>query len=287
MFKWLLTLTLLLHGLPAWASPTVWVVRGPHATVYLFGSLHMLRPGTEWQSPALRRAFDAASNCWFEVNQQDDDPEKLKALVGRIGFEPGQKLSALLTPEKSAKLSSMLAQPGGASKRDLGQMRPWLAAWTLAYAVVSEAGYEPDFGVDKVLQDQARAAGKSVAGLETMEGHLHMLADIPQDTALHQLDNALDNAAKVPEMMQSTVKHWQAGDVEAADIATESWTFDAPDFYDALLVKRNVSFANAIEDFSNGKETVLVTVGAGHFAGPGNVREMLKARGIQVERVPD
>ena len=53
---WLLVVLL---AAPALAEPALWVARGPHATVYLLGSIHALRPGTEWESPAIRRCVRA------------------------------------------------------------------------------------------------------------------------------------------------------------------------------------------------------------------------------------
>jgi len=31
--------------LPGWAKPALWVVRSPTATLYLFGTIHALKPG--------------------------------------------------------------------------------------------------------------------------------------------------------------------------------------------------------------------------------------------------
>ena len=38
------------------AHPALWVVKGPHATVYLFGSAHLLTKDRAWRTPQ----FDAA-----------------------------------------------------------------------------------------------------------------------------------------------------------------------------------------------------------------------------------
>ena len=57
---------------PARADPALWAVRGRAATVYVLGSVHALRPGTEWEGAAIRRAFDAAQECWFETDVADE-----------------------------------------------------------------------------------------------------------------------------------------------------------------------------------------------------------------------
>ena len=41
----LLSLAALFAAVSAHAEPALWVVKGPHATVYLFGSVHALKKG--------------------------------------------------------------------------------------------------------------------------------------------------------------------------------------------------------------------------------------------------
>ena len=58
--------------LPARADPALWVAHGPHADVYLLGSVHILRPDTQWEGPAIHHALDAASEVWVEALESDD-----------------------------------------------------------------------------------------------------------------------------------------------------------------------------------------------------------------------
>lgn len=55
--------------------------------------------------------------------------------------------------------------------------------------------------------------------------------------------------------------------------------------YDALLVKRNRAWAAWLDTRLETPGTVMVAVGAGHFAGPGSVQEMLAERDLVLERV--
>ena len=63
-----------LAGLVCWllagaaiAQPPVWVVHGPHATVVLFGSVHILPPGLDWEPPKLKEALGQASDLLKKV----------------------------------------------------------------------------------------------------------------------------------------------------------------------------------------------------------------------------
>jgi uncharacterized protein len=48
------------------------VVKDADSTLYLFGSVHVLRPTTGWASPRVEAAFDSASDIWFEISNPDD-----------------------------------------------------------------------------------------------------------------------------------------------------------------------------------------------------------------------
>jgi len=57
---------------PAAAEPALWKLTGPHATVYLFGTVHFLKPGTQWRSPKIDAAFASASTLWEELADAGD-----------------------------------------------------------------------------------------------------------------------------------------------------------------------------------------------------------------------
>jgi uncharacterized protein YbaP (TraB family) len=60
---------------------------------------------------------------------------------------------------------------------------------------------------------------------------------------------------------------------------------DTPEFYDRLIRRRNLSWADVLtrEMTSGGAE--LVNVGALHMLGPDGLPALMKARGFEVERL--
>ena len=111
MFKRFAVVVLLLLAGPAWADPALWVARGPRANVYILGSVHMLRPGVTWESPAIRRAFDEARECWFEA-VLPDDPAAMQTMMISMGLDPAHKLTDLLPPNRRAQFEELAASTG-------------------------------------------------------------------------------------------------------------------------------------------------------------------------------
>jgi uncharacterized protein YbaP (TraB family) len=285
VLKRLVILVLLLAGAPAWADPAVWAARGPNATVYLLGSVHLLRPGTVWEGPAVRRALDEATECWFEA-VLPDDPAAMQGVMMSTGLDPAHKLSDLLPPNRRVLLDKLAAESGVGPA--MQAMRPWLAAVVLTGQPLLKAGFDPALGVDTVLQAQAKTAGKRVAGVETMDQQMRLLAGLPQGLAVKFLLSAMDDAAKGPALIDEMIRGWQSDDTEAlARTLSGELRNEAPELYRIVFVDRNETFARAVEGFLAGDKTVLLVIGAGHLAGPDNVRDLLARRGIKVERVAE
>ena len=55
-------------------APLLWVAKKDNATVYLFGSVHLMPPGTVWMDQRLFAAFDSADQVWFETRNLDNLP---------------------------------------------------------------------------------------------------------------------------------------------------------------------------------------------------------------------
>lgn len=267
------------------AEPALWVVRDADSTLYLFGTVHFLRPTTAWESPRILAAFDSADRLVLEVADPDDQSAVLP-LVQQYGMAPDRPLSSLLTADEHARLDAA-ARTIGASAAQLDAMRPWLAGVVLSASALTRAGYEPGSGADMILRARALATGKPVSGLETPEAQVRMLAGFPEAGQLAFLRRTLDdfdNALVVPDLL---VEAWAAGDVGAIErLAVAPMRQDSEPVYQAVLVERNTRWADQIEAMLEGSETILVAVGALHLVGDDSVQAILKARGVEVSVAP-
>ena len=119
-------------------KPALWVVRDADSTIYLFGTVHLLRPETVWNSPVVDQAFDSADQIWFEIENPDDQAAAMP-LIQRYGIDMETPLSSRLNAEEQGQLNTM-AEAMGMSGPMLEPMRPWLAALTLSIAPLTKAG---------------------------------------------------------------------------------------------------------------------------------------------------
>lgn len=272
-------------ALPAAADPAVWVVRDADSTLYLLGTVHVLRPDTVWRTPVIDRALGEADELWIEV--EADDPAAMQPLVRRYGLDPDHPLSSKLNAEQKARLDAAAAGMG-ASGAALEPLRPWLAALTLSMGPLVKAGYDPASGVESKLKAAARDAGKPIRTLETLEQQIGFFADLPPAVEMAFLMSALDEMETGPAMLDALVAAWSAGDAQALDeLMVADLAADYPELHDALLVRRNRDWAGQIQTLLDGKGVSVIAVGVAHLVGDDSVQAQLAARGIAAERLPD
>jgi uncharacterized protein YbaP (TraB family) len=264
-------------------GPALWAITDEDSTLYLFGTVHVLRPDTAWGSDKVDAAFDASQNVIFEISNPDDQAAILP-LVQQYGISPQRPLSSLLTAEEVAHLDTA-ARSIGASAAQMDPMRPWLVALTLSVAPLVKAGYDPQSGVELILKQRAQAAGKPVTGLETIDSQIQVLAGLSEATQLDFLRSTLTDFDEATTELDLLVAAWAAGDVETIErIATVEMRAESEEVYQALLVRRNTNWADQIEELLKGSGTTFIAVGSAHLAGSDSVQALLEARGVTVTR---
>lgn len=264
-------------------GPALWSISDADSTIYLFGTVHVLRPETPWGSARVDAAFDAADNVIFEISNPDDQAA-LVPLIRQHGVTPDRPLSSLLTPEEFADLDAAARTIGGTGA-GFDAFRPWLAALTLSVAPLAKAGYDPQSGVELILKHRAEDAGKPVTGLETLDRQVEILAGLPEEVQLAFLRSTLHDFDEATTELDAMVAAWASGDVATIDrIGVAEMKAESAEVYEALLVRRNTNWADRIQTILAGSGVTFIAVGSAHLAGEDSVQEILESRGVAVTR---
>ncbi|MDQ2971925.1 MAG: TraB/GumN family protein [Pseudomonadota bacterium] len=273
----------LLAVTPAFADPALWVAKHDSATIYLFGTVHALPITTKWHYPVLDRALASSDALYVELI--DDDPATMQSLVMQYGIDFAHPLSSEIGAADEQRVEAA-AQTADVPAQALDAMRPWLAALTLTVSPLLKAGFDPESGVDKVLRRDFAATGKPVHGLETAGEQIHFFADMSMPVEIAFLHSTLDDYAKALSEVDTLVRDWDSGDVDAlARIQNSELRDKYPALYKLLLVDRNQRWAKQIAAMTAQHGTVFVAVGAEHLAGPDNVQAQLRKLGIDTTRL--
>jgi uncharacterized protein YbaP (TraB family) len=268
---------------PVLAQPSLWAIKDKDSTIYLFGTVHVLKPRTQWRSVKITKAFTEADDLVLEI--ADSDPMAMQPLMLKYGVDHATPLSRKLSPESYAKLRTA-AEGMGLSPPIIDVMRPWMAALTVSLTPLLQAGYDPASGVEKLLTTDAKAAGKPISAFETAEQQVRFFADMTPDQERELLESTLADIEEGPAKVDALVAAWAAGDqAEIERQMVDEMQRDYPDVYQLLLVERNKDWAGQLKTKLAGSGVSFVAVGAGHLAGPDSVQAQLAKLGIKARAV--
>ncbi|MFZ3482865.1 TraB/GumN family protein [Sphingomonas sp. 3-13AW] len=265
------------------ADPALWVVKDDDTTIYLFGTIHLLKPGLSWFDEAVKTAFDASDELVQEIVLPDPETVQ-KALVATAINPTGPGLEQKLPADtRKAYLAALadLGVPAAAFDR----FDPWFAATNLSVLKLVKAGYDPNSGTEQALTAAAKQAGKPVTGLETLEQQFGYFDGLSEKSQIAFLADTVKQLPEAEKEIGKMVTQWSEGDTDALAETMNEGLKATPEIARILLVDRNVRWANWIADRMAKPGTVFVAVGAGHLAGKDSVQTKLAAHNLKAERI--
>ena len=269
---------------PAFAPP-LWVVTDEDSTLYLYGTIHVRKPGAPWGDAVVKDALAEADAVWTEVLDEELAQDNAAAVVARLGLSLDAPLSSVL-PEDLHSETVAAASKLGIGEAQLEPMRPWLVALTLAVEPILRAGYDPEAGVDKAVTAAAKAAGARMKAFETLDQQMRFFADLTPETQIALLRDTLADIDIGPDVVADLEAAWERGDVDRLEtLVAVDMKETSPALYAALIRDRNMNWLDALEVELEGEGVGFVAVGAGHLVGFDGLPQQLANRGYAVERV--
>lgn len=260
----------------------LWELHGKHNTVYLLGSIHVLRPGDYPLGRTIEEAYAHADALVMEINLGAVDLAQMRAeMLASAALPPGKTLAEVLGPERDARAAAI----AGGLGIDLGgfsRFAPWFAAEAISQMQLAALGFSPQSGVDFYMLRRAQKDGKAVTGLETVHDQIALFTAMPLDTQADYLLSSLAETHDFAKEVNDMVLAWQRGDSRwfADEIAREFG--HEPALYQTLLLARNRKWLPQIEALLNDERNYLVIVGTGHLVGKGSVVDLLRRDGVAV-----
>jgi uncharacterized protein YbaP (TraB family) len=265
------------------AHPALWRVHGDHAAVYLLGSIHVLPPNVNWQTPEIKRAIKRADAFVFEIPLDAGTLNRVTALVGERGtLPPGQSLRKMLPPDSQADLDKVLAAvqlPATA----VDNKRPWLVSFMLDAILLKRHMQQFTLGADNIIGEQAKKSGKQIRHLETVDQQLALLAPSDPTVELQSFEAELKSFETEDSDIAAITDAWERGDTAALDAVTAKEFAGHPEARAAFFTDRNRNWVKQIEAMLHERKTFFITVGAGHLTGKDSVPALLRADGYKVD----
>ena len=261
----------------------LWTVAGKHNTVYLLGSIHVLRASDGGLPAVADAAYADAEHLVMEIDMDDAlaQPEALAGTMQRTALlPPGQTLRSVLG-EDYPKVQKHAADAG----LDLAMVdgyAPWFVAITMMAIELAKRGFSPELGIEQTLTARATADHKPIVGLETPEQQFAVLGSLPLAQQKHFLLMTLEEVDQVDAELNDLLAAWKSGDTQKLASLLSKEFDEFPELYRPLTEDRNRAWLPRIEDMLDDDDDYLVVVGALHLVGHNSVVELLQQAGYKV-----
>lgn len=262
--------------------PALWLVRDEDTVIYLFGTVHLLKPGLNWLNGPIADALARSDTLVTEIVKSPEGDLALRGAVLEFALLPeGYTLRSLMLPERRKAFEGLLVREGIAVD-SFDAYEPWYPALVLSMLPLVKHGMVPEAGVEAKLALLHGSRPKEA--LENARDQIQLFDTLSQGAQLAYLDSVVSNYDKIGPQMEALVDSWAEGDAEAIGAAMTA-NFDSPEVIDALIRKRNKAWADWITQRMAQPGTLFMAVGAGHLAGSDSVQHYLSLAGVKTERV--
>jgi uncharacterized protein YbaP (TraB family) len=261
---------------------TFWSVKGAHNTVYLLGSVHVLKPADSDLPPEALRAYESASALVMELDLNNLDPGQLAGSGLELESLPaGETLEHVLGESAYARFLEH-TKPLGLDPELFSHYQPWFVAVSIEQVELMQLGFEAGSGVDEQFAQRAQADHKPIVALETLDDQLGLFAHLSLDQQRRFLLYTLDDTDHAATEVDAVVDAWRHGDTAALERLLGDSYQEFPELYRLLTTDRNRRWLPTLVGLLQGSQDYLVIVGALHLVGKDGIVELLRQAGYQV-----
>ena len=258
-------------------------------TMYLFGTIHVGTPGFFPLEPRIEAAVANASVLALEVDAERDAATAMRAMQQYGMLAPGSDTYSKMTPAARERLRRALTRIR--MDESVLVFKPWMVATLLAVGEFGLHGFRPDLSVDSYLARTARAKKVRIEELESVGAQLALFDRLSLDaqhTMLEETVEAVENGKQDKEV-RLMMAAWENSDDAGLDrilaMLEQEDTSSGRFFRDVLLDERNIGMASKLAALLKREKSSVAAVGVLHLLGKRGVPELLRAKGIRVERV--
>jgi uncharacterized protein YbaP (TraB family) len=262
----------------------LWEIKTDRNSVYLLGSLHLMKKEAYPLSRAIENAYDNSEIIVFETDLDAMNEPAFQLKMMSAGMYPdGNTLSRNL-PEKTYLLLKERLKELNLPVENFDSFKPWFCATVISIAELKKRGFDPAFGIDNYFFSKAKQDTKKRLFFETGEFQLNLFTAMEELNQTLFLEQTLKDIEIIETMFPEMVKYWENGDAKNLALIINKSLMEYPAIYERFIIKRNNNWLSRIESFTEKGEDVLIIVGTGHLVGGEGIVELLKNKGYKLKQ---
>lgn len=264
----------------------LWKVTADSGEVlYLLGSVHVLDRRSYPLSSTIEGAFSESQTVVFEVDF-DEAAAKTKKVVFETGIYrgDGKTLRQSISPKSYGAAEKKLGEFGIAIGK-LDNLKPWALALTITTLEFGRLGFDPDLGVDRYFFEKAKAEGREISALETIEYQMGLFDSMSEREQERFLMQTLRELEVMEASLDELIKAWKRGDSRTLEAIVLESCRKFRKTCKTVIFERNRAWLAEIEGLLHREGTEMVVVGAAHLVGSKGLVKMLRKRGYGVRQM--
>lgn len=263
----------------------LWRIQNPQNTVYLLGSVHLLKKENYPLRNIMLKAFEEAQTLIFELNLDSvETPAAQQMMLMKGLFTDDQTLKGCMNEKIYAEVAR-ISQELGLNIAQMDKFKPWFFTLTLMAIKLQKLGFDQNLGIDKYFYQKAKQAKKKVDGLETIKFQIELFEALSEKHREELILQTIKEFDVIEQEMDKLLRAWQAGDTAALEQLMFQSFQDYPQLRQQFIVQRNMNWLPAIENCCQQTENYLVIVGTGHLIGQTGLINLLREKGYLIEQL--
>ncbi|MBE1300723.1 MAG: TraB/GumN family protein [Alteromonadaceae bacterium] len=266
-------------------TTSVWKLEKNGNTIYLAGTMHLLKEGDYPLPNAFHHAFDNSKVLVLETDVgQLSAPSFQQKLQTEMLLPQGQTLDQFLS-DSTLKQAQQFANSRGIPLQAMSAFKASFVGLTFAVVELQQLGLT-QVGVDQFFHDKAKQEAKQLAFLETPAQQIRFLANLADGDEDAYIRYTLKDIEKLPEYLDKMHHAWRNGQPQYFEQELiPSMVEDFPSIYQSLLVTRNKNWMPTLLSYFNTEETEAVFVGTLHLPGSDGLLNMLAKHGVKATQL--
>jgi len=265
---------------------SVWRISKDGGTLYLGGSVHILRD-TDYPLPnQFDMAFSQSAVLVLETDiEQLADEYVVEYLMYQVFLPDGQTLRSVLDSDTYKLLEAAFNEYGYGFLLDgMTNYKPSMVINVLTMLQVQKFGFVQE-GVDMYYLEKAKNEKKSVDYLESIESQIDLLVTMGDGYENEYVLYSLQDMASTESDLAILLDEWKNGRSSTLETSLIEMKEEWPDMYKAMITDRNSAWMPQIEKFLASGKVYFVIVGLAHLHGPDGLLRQLEDSGCVVENL--
>lgn len=267
-----------------WGQSSVWKISKDDKSLYLGGSIHILR-AEDYPLPAsFDYAFNNSDRLVFETDiEQIATTETTQMIMGQSLLPDGSTITDILNDSVYEQLNTMCTS-FGMPLNQLAKLKPAIIVTILTMAKMQQLGFSSE-GVDLYYFKQAKEAQKTIDFLESLEAQINLLTNMGIGYENEFVQYSLDDLNQVEQEIHMLVSEWKNGTSGEMEAMLVQMKESFPSVYKSMMADRNDDWIPKIEAFFKDDCTTFIIVGLAHMYGDDGLLQQLEGKGYHIEQM--